>query len=486
MYTASASRELDRQAQAIDALADGELMQRAGESAYRLLRYRWPRAKSVLILCGPGNNGGDGYVLARLCLERGLQPQVLYTGELERQSGDARVARQRYQEAGGPLQACDSGSLPTNDMIVDAVLGSGSDRELSGTYLQLVKAINASPAPVLALDLPSGIDADSGAVLGDAVHAEATLCFIALKQGLLAGPALNYTGELFLDELDVSASVYLTVAPSAFRIEQKKVRQLLPHRLPDTHKGQQGRLLIIGGNTGMSGAVYLAGEAALRSGSGLVTAVLPSLDASKPVSEMIVTVRRHRGGVADLIRSADVMLVGPGLGTDQWAREMFGAVIDQRRGRKVLIDAEALTLLAAEPATLDGAVLTPHPGEAARLLGCTVAEIQGDRFTAVKEIARQYRAICVLKGAGTLISDGEIVYACDRGHPGMAAAGAGDVLSGIIAALMGQGLLAMDAAIAGVWLHAVAGEQAASVDGNGLMAGDITRNLPGLMLRVSA
>jgi NAD(P)H-hydrate epimerase len=259
----------------------------------------------------------------------------------------------------------------------------------------------------------------------------------------------------------------------------------LPYRFPDTHKGQQGRILVIGGGPGMSGAAYLAGEAALRIGAGLVTLVQPEPDVSKPIFEIIVQVHKHRREMSGAIQAADVITIGPGLGSGDWAREMFASAVDQYKGRRLLVDAEGLTLLAMEPIPLHGAVLTPHPGEAARLLGCTTRDIQADRFSAVRSIAKKYQAVCVLKGAGTLVSDGEVVYLCDRGHPGMATAGAGDVLSGMVAGLMGQGLSSMDAACAGVWLHAVAGERAALSTGLGMIATDITKNIPETLLQVS-
>jgi len=484
LYTARRSREIDQQAMAIDALADGELMQRAGEAAYRLLRFRWPRAKSVLILCGPGNNGGDGYVMARRCFTLGLQPSVIYIGDLAQQAGDALAARKQYEQTACPLIRYRDEVLPSADVMIDALLGSGTDRELSGEYRQLVEAINASATPVLALDLPTGINADSGGVLGTAVKADASLCFIVVKQGLLTGPAVDYVGKLYLDELGVSTAAFNSVSPSAFLIDEKRVRQRLPRRQPNTHKGEQGRILVIGGNAGMTGAACMTGEAALRSGAGLVTLSLPSLPGEKTLPELIVSVHQHRDDMAGLIRSNDVTVIGPGLGSDGWAQEMFGAVIDHARDHRLLIDAEGLAQLAMEPVSLPGAVLTPHPGEAAHLLGCSTTEIQQDRYAAVKTIAETHECVCVLKGAGTLVSDGETVYVCDRGHPGMATAGAGDVLSGLIAGLMGQGLSTMDAACAGVWLHAVAGERAAAQLGNGIIASDITRQVPGLMREV--
>ena len=486
LYTASGSRDLDRQALVIDELADGELMQRAGESAYRLLRFRWPRAKKILIVCGPGNNGGDGYVLACQCFDHGLQPLVVHAGDPGKQAGDAQAARRRFEQTACPMTAYSGEPLPQADVVVDALLGSGSNRQLTGLYLQLVTAINASTSPVLALDLPTGIDADTGGVLGSAVNAEACLCFVALKQGLLSGPALNHARELYFDELGVSTAVYASVVPSALRVDEKQVRSLLPHRRPDTHKGEQGRVLVVGGNTGMSGAAYMAGEAALRSGAGLVTLVLPSPEISIPVPEVIVAVRRHRREMTDMTQAADAIVIGPGLGSDGWAKEMLSAVLDQYRAGKLLIDAEGLNLLAAEPIQLNGAVITPHPGEAARLLGSTTQAIQQDRYAAVRAIASRYQCVCVLKGAGTLVSDGKAVYVCDRGHAGMATAGAGDVLSGVVAGLMAQGLSPLGAACAGIWLHAVAGESAGAVLGNGLIATDIMKSLPSILRQVSS
>jgi hydroxyethylthiazole kinase-like uncharacterized protein yjeF len=473
LYTSAQARMLDQQAMVVDHLQDGVLMERAGEAAYRHLRFIWPRARRITIVCGPGNNGGDGFVLARKLLETGLAATVLTVGDLDKQSGDALRARKAYQEAGGEIHDYTGSELKETDVLVDALLGIGSERDLQGPFAEIVTAINASNAPVFALDLPSGIDADRGNVLGVAIRATATLSFIGYKRGLLTSVATDKVGQLYVADLDVSDKAENSIDVSAYLLTETTCRELIPCRKRNTHKGEQGRLLIVGGATGMSGAVQMAGLSALRSGAGLVRIASPGLS---PVSvpELMATQMKVVSDLERLLEPADVIAIGPGLGRDEFAHQLFGKVLDfRKKNQSLVIDADALVCLANESSALPGVVLTPHTGEAAALLSCSVSDIQRDRFAAAETIAKRFQGICVLKGAGTVISDGNECFVSDRGGPELASPGTGDVLTGIIAALLGQGLSPLSAATLGVFVHGMAGERAAKKFGIGLVATDL-------------
>lgn len=479
LYSANQAYELDRAAIAADGLDDGELMSRAGAAAFRLMRFRWPRAKRITIVCGPGNNGGDGYVLACELFAIGLRPLLVQLDEPGTKAVDARRALARYREMGGEITRYADGIIVDADVIVDAILGIGSERGLDGRYLQAVQQVNRMQCPVLALDLPTGIHADSGRVLGEAIRATATISFIAIKKGSVTGPAVDYVGELYCADLSISDTARQQVSADSYLLGNIGCRDLCPRRRKGTHKNEQGRVLVVGGSSGMSGAALLAGEAALRSGAGLVrVASIDKIDDGIP--ELMVHRVDRPDSLDRLMKSSNVLLIGPGLGQQQASRHAFSYLVDRRRsGQSLVIDADGLNCLAGEPQAVDGAVLTPHPGEAGRLLAIDKAQIEDDRYAAASLIAKKYNVVCVLKGAGTVISDGSRSFVCDRGNPSMATAGTGDVLAGVIASLLGQGLSAIDAARLGVYLHALAGDAAAQELGNGLVAGDLVQRLPG-------
>lgn len=478
LYTASQVREFDRRAIGEQGIPGYTLMQRAAQAALDALRGHWPQARRIVIVCGPGNNGGDGYVLARFAGEAGLEARVIEAAEPGRLTGDAATARGEWQKAGGA--AAGVAALADADVIVDALLGTGIDRPLEGSYAALVAAINGAHRAVLALDVPSGLDADSGAIHGCAVRADLTVTFIALKTGLFTGLGPECAGEVAFAALDVPAAVFTGVEPCAQRIDSALLPTLLPRRPRTAHKGMNGHVLVVGGDSGMAGAARLAGEAALRVGAGLVTvATRPehavALAAARP--ELICRGVMGPRELAPLLRPADVVAIGPGLGHGRWGRALFGAVLDA--GLPLVVDADALNLLAVEPSFRHDWVLTPHPGEAARLLGEEIGDIQRNRFTAAAGVMASFGGTCVLKGAGTIVhgpDDGVLV--CTAGNPGMATAGMGDVLAGVIAALIAQGFAPETAARAGVVLHAAAGDAAANEGGErGLIASDLFPHL---------
>lgn len=474
LYGANTVREIDRALIEGRGIAASTLMGRAGASAYALLRTRSPRIRAPIIVCGRGNNGGDGYVLARLLCEAGLAPSVMAVGEGTR-SPAARDAAASCHAAGVSLIDFDREQLTRADMIVDALLGIGLTREVSGDMRIAIEAINAAHRPVLALDIPSGLDADTGVVRGVAVRAQATLSFIALKAGLFTGEGRDYSGEIFFDDLGASPDVYGSVTPRACRITAEAMRGLFRPRSRAAHKGNHGHVLVIGGDLGMAGAARLAGEAAYCAGAGLVTvATRPehaaSISAACP--ELLAYGVNGATDMRALVARADVIAIGPGLGRGSWGQAVLGAVWESRL--PAVVDADALNLIALDPAQRSDWILTPHPGEAGRLLASDARTVQANRFDAARAINDRYGGVCVLKGSGTLIAARNEMALCDRGNPGMASGGTGDVLTGVIAALRAQGLSAFDAARLGVWAHAAAGDDAARAGGErGLRASDL-------------
>jgi len=474
LYRASEVRELDRRAIQDYGIPGIDLMNRAGEAAYRLLCARWPRSRRIVAVCGGGNNGGDGFVVARLARQQGREVQVLQLQSASALKGDAARAFEDCMSAGVKCSRFHAEPLCEADLIVDALLGIGLDRDVAGEYRAAIDAINATDHPILAIDIPSGLNADTGRVMGAAVRAEATMTFIGVKRGLLTGEGRDVSGELYFDDLGVPPEVYNGVASSVRRLRLADLQGVLPARKASAHKGDFGRILIVGGNEGMAGACILAAMAAYRAGAGHITVATRPMHVAPVVAacpEALVYGITDSPSLLPLLESADVVAIGPGLGRDAWARGLFSAALDARR--PLVVDADALNLLALDPTNRADWVLTPHPGEAARLLGESTSAIQADRFAAVEQLVARYGGTCVLKGSGSLVNDDGEVALCDRGTPAMASAGMGDVLTGVIAAFMGQGLPRTAAARASVLLHAVAGEAAASGGAISVRASDL-------------
>jgi hydroxyethylthiazole kinase-like uncharacterized protein yjeF len=483
LYTAAQVRELDRLAIEDAGIPGYTLMTRAGAACWQVLTDTWPGARRVSVVCGTGNNGGDGYVVARLAQAAGLQVQLLQLGDATRIHGDAARARQDFLAAGGQIAAFEQTSLDVPDVIVDAMLGTGLERPLGGVWLDAALAINACGCPVLAVDVPTGLLADSGHVPGAAVRANLTATFIGRKQGLFTGLGPDYTGAVCFDDLGVPADVRARVPASALLHAGPCLEGLGGPRRRAAHKGDFGHVLVIGGGPGMAGAVRLAGEAALRTGAGLVSlATHPEHAASiaahcpELISHPVADARQLR----QLLAHASVVVIGPGLGKSGWAKRLLACVLEAPQ--PLVVDADALNLLAADVARHDHWILTPHPGEAARLLRQTTAAVQADRFAAVRAIQERYAGITVLKGAGSMVcGDAGPVAVCAAGNPGMATAGMGDVLSGVIGGLLAQGLPLAGAALTGVCLHACAGDRAAQGGERGLLARDVIAELRSLL-----
>jgi len=349
----------------------------------------------------------------------------------------------------------------------------------------VIHAINAAKRPVLSLDIPSGVDADSGAVHEEAVRAEITLSFVGYKAGLFLGAGAEHAGVVMLDDLGVVPPALPVYAPLMRRIDESEIGLALPRRARDAHKGSSGRVLVIGGGPGMPGAVRLAGIAALRAGAGLVTVAaaaenIAAVTAATP--ELIYLPVSSVTNLDEALAAASVVAIGPGLGTGDWSTRLWAQVLRARRPL-VVVDADALNLLALDPVKLPADwVITPHPGEAARLLGTDTAAVQADRLGAVRALHAKYGAVSVLKGAGTLVASGGAtpqVFVCDRGNPGMATAGMGDVLTGVIAGLRAQMADSAQAARVAVLVHALAGDSAAVRGQRGLIASDVISELRG-------
>lgn len=455
-------------------------MQRAGQAACTLLQGKWPQARRICVLTGIGNNGGDGFEIARLAAAAGLDVTVLQLGDPARITGDAYQMAEQWRASGGRWAPFTE--LPRGvDVIVDALLGTGLERDVGGQWREAIHRINEQRAPVLAIDIPSGLHADRGVVMGAAVRASATISFIGLKQGMFTADGPEYCGEIHFDALAVPARIYASQILAARRLDIGRLRGALTPRARNAHKGHFGHVLVLGGDRGMGGAARMAVEASARVGAGLVSLAthpdnVSAVLAARP--EAMVLGVRDAADLAPLLVPATVVVVGPGLGQSEWGRALWRAALAAQR--PLVVDADALNLLALTPCRRDDWVLTPHPGEAARLLGVSNAEIQADRFAAVDALVRRYGGVWVLKGAGTLIRGGgdQPPGVCSAGNPGMASGGMGDVLSGVIGGLLAQGqalgLGLREVAELGVCIHAAAGDLAAAEAGErGMLATDL-------------
>lgn len=481
-YAAAQVRELDRRAIA-GGIAGYALMQRAAAAAWRELLRRWPRAERVTVLCGPGNNGGDGYEIARLARRAGLEVTLWRVGEPARR-GDAVTARAAWRQDGGAEAAYDGQALAPADVVVDALFGLGLARAPEGAAQAAILAIDAARergAGVLAVDVPSGLDVDSGSAPGDAVHADLTVTFIGAKAGLYTAAGPGHAGTVVLDDLDVPDAAFAGVPAAATALGPEILRELLPRRARTAHKGDMGHVLLVGGDVGTAGAILLAARAALRAGAGLVSvatraAHAAALTAAQP--EIMCHALEEPRALRGLFERASVIAIGPGLGRGDWGGAAWAQVLTAPQ--PLVVDADGLNWLADNPSRREDWVLTPHPGEAARLLGCRNAEVQRDRPAAVRQLRERYGGVAVLKGAGTLVQ-GARLGLCPHGNPGMASGGTGDVLCGLIAGLLAQGLGPEAAARAGVAVHALAGDRAAAAGERGTIPGDLLAELRPLL-----
>ncbi|UEG33571.1 bifunctional ADP-dependent NAD(P)H-hydrate dehydratase/NAD(P)H-hydrate epimerase [Enterobacter ludwigii] len=450
-----------------------ELMQRAGEAAFNVARTAYPESSHWLILCGHGNNGGDGYVVARLAVAAGIHVTLLALESDKPLPEEASAAREAWLNAGGVIHATDIVWPEEIDVIIDGLLGTGLRSAPRDPVATLIARANAHSAPVVALDIPSGLMAQTGTTPGAVIQAAHTVAFIALKPGLLTGKARDVTGTLHHNALGLE-SWLAGQETHVWRVDASLLAQWLPPRRPTSHKGDHGRLVIIGGDHGTAGAIRMTGEAALRCGAGLVR-VLTRIENSAPIITARPELMVHEltpQSLEESLEWADVVVIGPGLGQQAWGKQALQKVENFRK--PMLWDADALNLLAINPDKRHNRILTPHPGEAARLLNCSVAEIESDRLLSARRLVKRYGGVAVLKGAGTVVASDEALGIVDAGNAGMASGGMGDVLSGIIGALLGQKLPLYDAACAGCVAHGVAADKLAARYGTrGMLATDL-------------
>ena len=463
---------------ALSAAPRPDLMARAGEAAARCARRMLAGGHRVLVLAGPGNNGGDALVAARCLREAWLDVTVVLPADAARLPADAAAALAGWRTAGGEVSDALPSGAPAPHLVIDGLLGIGASRPLEGALAAAVHWMNACGRPVLALDVPSGLDADTGAVRGPAVRAARTVTFIALKPGLLTLEGPGHAGTVEVADLDLAAQV--RARASGALLDARILRAALAPRRRNSHKGSHGSTGILGGAPGMSGAALLAARAALLAGSGRVyagflDAAAPSLDAAQP--ELML----RTAGEVLAMNELDVLVCGPGMGGGDAARACLRAAI--AFAGPLLLDADALNLLAADEALREAVTrraaptwLTPHPGEAARLLATDTAGIAADRVTAALAIARRLNAMTLLKGAGSIVADTSGRWAVNpSGNPGLAAAGMGDVLCGLAAALAAQGADAALVLPAAAHLHGLAADRLLALHGGpvGMTASEV-------------
>ena len=496
LYTAQQVRQQDHCAIHEIGISGYELMKRAGRAVIdhihdHYLADRYPSARHWLVLCGPGNNGGDGYVVATLAAKAGIDVTLCSMVDTALLKGDAALALNDWQDSGGKVLPWPLSGEATYDLAVDALLGTGIDREVGGAYRIAIEFLNKLNCPIVAVDIPSGLNADTGCVMGCAVRAHSSVTFVGKKRGMYTADGPDICGSIYFNDLSIPAEAAAAITNAGRLVGIDRLPEWLPGRQRNSHKGSFGHVLGVGGIEGMSGAIRLCGEAALRSGAGRVTLATDPVHAalinlSRP--ELMVRPVACADDLLTALNDADIIAAGPGLGRSGWSESLFKACLDAKA--TLVVDADGLNLLAEHRYSLaqdkwrDNWILTPHPAEAARLLDCQVVDIQQDRVSAAQTIASRYRAVVVLKGCGSVIASPDGQYAiCPLGNPGMATAGSGDVLTGIIAALLGQGVGCYEAALAGVVAHAHAGDLAArEVGETALIAGDIIAQLPAVWM----
>jgi hydroxyethylthiazole kinase-like uncharacterized protein yjeF len=488
LYTAKQIRELDRIAIEEQGIDGFELMKKAALFTFHTLVKRWPKCKNIHVFCGSGNNAGDGYILASIAIKRGFNVNLHYLSNPEKLKNDALLAYnfcQKLNVSCQPFTSDTTSTLLTDKkladkpfVIIDALLGTGLHSEVTGQYKQAIELCNESKAPTLSIDIPSGLSANTGNPLGTAVQACCTATFIGLKQGMFTGSGRNYCGEIFYDDLGITDDVFKKVPVNCKKLSINSCLKRIQPREINAHKGLYGHVLLIGGDHGYGGAILMAAEAAARMGAGLVSVATQKEHVSAMLTrqpEVMVRAIVSEAQLLPLIESANILIVGPGLGQSDWSQQMLHCALKSKKA--VVLDADALTLLSKNSnwLTHSNLILTPHPGEASRLLSVPKSSIQEDRFKTVQSMQKKWGGSVLLKGSGSLIShnDGPIKL-CPYGNPGMATGGMGDVLSGILGGLIAQGLSKEDALELAVCLHAKAADIAVQKSGQrGLLATDL-------------
>jgi len=453
-----------------------ELMHKAARYSFDILKKEKP--KSIIVFCGSGNNAGDGYLLATLAVESGMKAKVMIIDPKDNLQGDAEKARNRFTKVGGEIEVWSSDLELTCDWIVDAIFGIGINRDLDIAHQNAIHSINQSKSKVLSIDIPSGLCGNTGKIFGKAVSADITTTYVGKKLGLYLNSGPNYTGIIHFSDLNIDEHFYSDSHPQIQIVSDTDMNKILIRRNQTSHKGNHGHILLIGGNNGMEGAIRIASEASLRSGSGLVS-VISTKNSCQIINQFRPEVMCHdaskQESIISLINKADIIGIGPGLGTDDWAVNLYDHALASKK--HLVLDADALNILSFSPIKRGNWTLTPHPGEAARLLNSSVSEIQEDRLSAIAELTKRYSANVLLKGRFSLIKDSvnDLPYMITSGNPGMATAGMGDLLTGVITSLLGQyGIDNLGKIISiGAHIHSKSGDLA-SLDGErGLIASDL-------------
>ncbi len=510
--TAVAMRNIDQRTIETYRVPGIVLMENAGLALLQALQALWPELTRhhVTILTGAGNNGGDGFILARHLWHRGTDVQVVMLTAAGRLRGDARRAYDMARAYHVPMVVATTSPawsraspvLKQTALIIDAMLGTGLQRPASGLYAEVIASVNEAQKPTVAVDIPSGLSADHGRVLGPHIRATHTVTFALPKRGLLISPAAEAVGELHIVDIGIPQAAVEAEGIGVGMLQEADIRHMLPQRHPNAHKGSHGHVLVVAGSIGKSGAAVLASQAALRAGAGLVTLAVPAgLNAAMEVQlteVMTLPVAESPTGcmaaaafdtIEAFLPHVNAMVLGPGLGISLETLQLVQRLL-QRTTVPVVLDADGLTLVADDPEMLKACqaplILTPHPGELGRLLQVSPADIQADRLDVALDFVRDARVHLILKGAHTVIytPDGHRWINC-TGNAAMATAGTGDVLAGLIGALLAQGLSPLQAAQGGVYLHGLAGDQVcAGLGPTGLIASDLIRELPHTMHRV--
>ncbi|MBT8435106.1 MAG: NAD(P)H-hydrate dehydratase [Gammaproteobacteria bacterium] len=479
LFTPDKVYQLDKAAVEQDGFAEIELMQRAGRRVWQAITERWPQLSAITVFAGAGNNGGDAFVVALSAHREGVDVQLLIQGDLSRQSDTSRHYKQQWQQAGGEFETWE-GQAISGEVIVDGLLGIGLQRELDDHWQELIAAINRCEVPRIAIDIPSGLNGLTGNPQPVAVEAHTTVTFIGCKTGQFIADGPDYCGELIFADLGVSRRVRQSV-PAALDVIESC--QLPAPRKKNTHKNHFGNLLIIGGDQGMSGAVALSARAALRSGAGLVTALVHP-DCRNNLASFPEIMVSGWDAIESRLADASIVVVGPGFGVSDAATDCLHLLAQATL--PMVVDASALSADFLESLKSEQLVITPHPGEAAGLLSIDSAEVQSNRLDACERLSKTFSTTCVLKGSGTLVAEqGKVTALNTHGNAGMASAGMGDVLSGIIAAMMGQGLAPFEAAKTAVFIHALSAEAyCRKHDQIGLVASDIIKHIPTVVKRL--
>ena len=482
LYNSKSVRELDRLAIQQLAIPSIVLMKRAGRAAFDELLDAWGTPSLITVFCGSGNNAGDGYIVAALAAEKGIAARVIELAAQEKLSADAALARDYSANSGVSFEKFSADIDLDEGVIVDALLGTGFQQPVRERYADAIHCINNAALPVLSIDLPSGLCSDTGSAADAAVKADISVTFIAAKQGMFSGRGPALCGEIIYHSLDIDEQLFLQQPCSSALMNLDDLLEYFPDRDADAYKNQFGHAMVIGGEHGYGGAGLMAAESALRTGAGLVSV------ATRPEHVAAILARQPEIMVSGIISGQEleplldkptVLVVGPGLGRSPWSEQLLQKAVAS--GLPMVVDADALNIIAEGRVVPnpDGSrwVMTPHPAEAARLLNISVAEVQADRFSAVRQLQKKFNAVVLLKGAGTLIASGDsdLLHVCPYGNPSMATAGMGDMLSGIIGGLLAQGLAPSQAAQLGCCLHSAAADLAVEERGaRGLAATDIS------------